>query len=178
MSLLEDQYEHLDAGDSELMVEMFMIGRKPTSSIPTILFSCESKTCRQKAPALVRRKGILRDHTGVLMAGCSKLPRPLALDEETDAPQLPPGIYVNGPLRSFGTSVLIYSEEGKLPRKATIGGIVTIDHELFGVTAAHAFLPTRMEEDCETEAIEFAFFGEDPFDSGDDEDLVELTSQG
>ncbi|KFZ19513.1 hypothetical protein V502_03607 [Pseudogymnoascus sp. VKM F-4520 (FW-2644)] len=178
INLLEDQYEHLEAEGSELMVEMFMIGRKPTSSIPTILFSCESKACRQKAPVLVRKKGILTDHPRVLMAECSKLPRPLALDEQTDAPCLSPGIYLNGPLRSFGTSILIYSDEGRLPRKATIGGIITIDHELFGVTAAHAFFPSKDEDESETEDLEFAFFGdEDPYDSGDDEDLVELTSQ-
>lgn len=179
ISLLEDQYEHLEAEGSELMVEMFMIGRKPTSSIPTILFSCESKTCRRKASVLVRKKGILTDHSGVLMAECSKPPRPLALDEQTDAPCLSPGIYLNGPLRNFGTSILIYSDEGRLPRKATIGGIITIDHELFGVTAAHAFFPSKDEEDSKTEDLEFAFFGdEDPYDSGDDEDLVELTSLG
>lgn len=179
INLLEDQYEHLEAEGSELMVEMFMIGRKPTSSIPTILFSCENKTCRRKAPMLVRKKGILTDYSGVLMAECSKLPRPLALDEQADAPCLSPGIYLNGPLRSFGTPILIYSDEGRLPRKATIGGIITIDHELFGVTAAHAFFPSKDEEDSKTEDLEFAFFGdEDPYDSGDDEDLVELTSQG
>lgn len=179
ISLLEDQYEHLNAGGSDLMVEMFMIGRKPIISSPTILFSCDSKTCRQKAMALVGKKGILADHSGVLMAECSKLPRPLALDEETDAPRLPPGVYLNGPLQSFGTSVLIYSEEGKLPRKATIGGIVTIGRELFGITAAHVFFPTKEKEDSGSEDLEFSFFGdEDLYDSGDDEDQVELTSQG
>lgn len=179
ITLLEDQYEHLDAEGSELMLDMFMVGRKPTNSVPTILFSCESKTCRQKAMMLVRKKGILTDHSGVLMAECSKLPRPLALDEQTDALCLSPGIYLNGPLRSFGTSILIYSDDGRLPRKATIGGIITIDHELFGVTAAHAFFPTKDEEESETEDLEFAFFGgKDTYDSGDDEDLVELTSHG
>ncbi|KFY12433.1 hypothetical protein V492_03884 [Pseudogymnoascus sp. VKM F-4246] len=179
-NLLEDQYEHLDAGGSELMVEMFMVGRKLTNSIPTILFSCESKTCRQKALVLVRKKGILTNHSGVLMAESSKLPRPLALDEQADAPCLSPGVYLNGPLRCFGTSILIYSDEGTPPRKATIGGIMTINHELYGGTAAHAFFPVKDEENTETEDLEFAFFGdEDPYDSdsGDDEDLVEMTSK-
>ncbi|KFY45318.1 hypothetical protein V494_01008 [Pseudogymnoascus sp. VKM F-4513 (FW-928)] len=179
-NLLEDQYEHLDAGGSELMVEMFMIGRKLANSIPTILFSCESKTCRQKALVLVKKKGILTNHLGVVMAESSKLPRPLALDKQTDAPSLSPGVYLNGPLRSFGTSILIYSDEGKPPRKATIGGIITINHELYGGTAAHAFFPVKDEEDSETEDLEFAFFGdEDPYDSdsGDDEDLVTITSK-
>ncbi|KAF4632425.1 hypothetical protein G7Y89_g5690 [Cudoniella acicularis] len=178
ISLLEDRYEHLDAGGSDLMVEMFMTGRKPTTSSPTILFSCEGKTCRQTAMAMVQKKGILTDHPGVLMAECSKLPRPLALDEESDAPLLPPGIYLSGILRGFGTPVLIYTEEGKPPRKATVGGIITIDHELYGVTAAHAFFPPKEEEVSDNDDVEFAFFGdEQPYDSGDDEELVELTSQ-
>ncbi|KAH8586937.1 hypothetical protein B0O99DRAFT_41432 [Bisporella sp. PMI_857] len=177
-SLLEDRFEHLGAGGSDLMVEMFMIGRKPASSSPTILFSCESKTCRQNAMGLVQKKGILADHPGVLMAECSRLPKPLALDKEPDLPLLPPGVYLNGPLRSFGTSVLIYTEEGKLPRKSTIGGFITIGHELFGVTAAHVFFPAMEEDSSDDKDLEFAFFGDEPYDSQDDEEeLVELTSQ-
>jgi hypothetical protein len=128
---------------------------------------------------LVKKKGILKDYPGILMAECSKLPRPLALVEELDAPQLPPGIYLNGPLLNFGTSVLVYSKEGFPPRKATIGGFVTIEDELFGVTAAHAFFPPEEEGPSDDENIEFAFFGdEEPYDSGDDEELVDLTSRG
>jgi hypothetical protein len=180
ISLLGDRFEHLEAGDSELMVEMFMIGRKPTSSSPTVLFSCESKACRQRAMGLVQRKGILDDHPGVLMAQCSRLPRLLALEEESDTPSLPPGVYLDGPLRSYGTPVMIYSEHHKLPRKTTIGGFVSIESEIFGVTTAHAFSEAKEEDMSENNDLEFSFYGGDePSDSSDgEENLVETTSQG
>ncbi|KAL2062786.1 hypothetical protein VTL71DRAFT_5858 [Oculimacula yallundae] len=179
VSLLQDQFEHLDAGDSDLLFEMFMIGRKPTSSVPTILFSCEKKSCRQNAMALVQKKSMLASYPGVKMAQCSKMPKILAQGEESEPIFLPPGVYLNGPLRSCGTSVLISSELGIPPRIATIGGVVFIAGGMFGVTAGHAFRPVTEVEEDDDKDDEFSFFGEsDPFDSSDDGDeLVKMTSQ-
>ncbi|KAF4626101.1 hypothetical protein G7Y89_g12059 [Cudoniella acicularis] len=179
-SLLEELFEHLDAGDSELMIEMFMIGRKPANSNPTILFSCENKNCRQKAVGFVQKKKVLADHPGVLMAECSKRPRLLAIEYKSDLPPLPPGVYLNGPLQSYGTPVLICSTHQVMPRKATIGGIVSIEGEIFGVTTAHAFSEPREEDTSNNEDIEFAFYGGyKPYDSSDDEEnFVETTSGG
>lgn len=94
-SLLEDQYEHLDANDSELRVDMFMIGRKAKSSIPTILFSCESKKPRRKAMDLIKKGCILDSHPSVQMAEYSRLPQRLALGEASELPLLPPGVYLD-----------------------------------------------------------------------------------
>lgn len=180
ISLLEDQFEHLDAGDSELMIEMFMVGRNPTRSSPTIIFSCETKTCRRKAMELVQKKGLLADQPGVLMAECSRLPRLLAPEEDSSYPSLPPGVYLNGPLRSYGIPVMIYVEGQRLPRRATIGGLVLIDGELFGFTAGHAFSETKEQDQRDNEDSEFRFFGGgDPYDISDsEEELVGATSQG
>ncbi|KAH7323903.1 hypothetical protein BKA65DRAFT_511668 [Rhexocercosporidium sp. MPI-PUGE-AT-0058] len=179
ISLLDDQFEHLDAGDSDLIFEMFMIGRKPTSSVPTILFGSESKSCRQKAMALVEKKSILAAYPGVVMAGRSKMPKLLAQGEDSELLFLPSGVYLNGPLRTCGTSVLISFSPRRPPRIATIGGIVCIEEELYGVTAGHAFREVKVVSDHADDDVEFSFFGgSDPFDSSDDEDeSVEMTSQ-
>lgn len=179
ISLLEDQYEHLDAKDSELRVDMFMIGRKATSSIPTILFSCESKTPRRKAMDLVKKKGILDCHPGVQMAECSRLPRQLALGEDSELPLLPPGVYLDGPLRGCGIAVLI-SRDGIAPlRKATIGGIICIEDDYYGLTTAHAFDEAEEAGSSSDGDFEFAFYGPgQPADSSDDEDDFMTTSRG
>ncbi|KAH7371817.1 hypothetical protein BKA64DRAFT_715305 [Cadophora sp. MPI-SDFR-AT-0126] len=179
ISLLDDQFEHLDAGDSDLIFEMFMVGRKPTSTVPTIIFSCESKSCRQKAMALVQKKSILAAHPGVHMAECSRLPKLLTQEEDPESLFLPAGVYLDGPLRTCGTPVLISFGPKRLPRKATIGGIVCIDETLYGVTAGHAFTPPKKTVSSDMDDIEFSFFGgDDPFDSSEDEDeSVEMTSQ-
>lgn len=180
INLLEDQFEHLDAGDSDLTFEMFMVGRRSTSSVPTILFSCESKSCRQKAMALVQKKSILAAYPGVLMAERSRMPKLLAQGEDSELLFLPSGVYLNGPLRTCGTSVLISFGPKRPTRIATIGGIVCIEEELYGVTAGHAFSEVKGTTNSDDNDVEFSFFGDsDPFDSSDEEhELVEMTSQG
>lgn len=214
ISLLEDQFEHLEAGDSELMIEMFMIGRKAAKSTPTILFSCESKICRQRAMELVQKKGILNNHPSILMAESSRLPRLLALGDELAISALPltypshasepnfdlhnehdnvtqrhsltsvltppPGVYIKCPLQSFGTPIMIYSEGSKFPRKATLGGLLSINGSISGLTTAHAFWDTQQSESQDIEDLDFAFYGvDDRYDSSDsEEELVESTSQG
>lgn len=180
ISLLEDQFEHLDAGDSDLKIEMFMVGRKPVGSIPTILFSCESKTCRQKAMALVQKKAILAAYPAVVMAECARLPKLLARGEQPDLPFLPPGVYSSGPLKACGTPMLISTGSSKPSCRATLGGLVTIDAKLYGITASHAFMDPKEETTIDDTGVDFAFYGaDDPFESSDDDDEnSEITSQG
>jgi hypothetical protein len=184
INLLEDQYEHLDAKDSELLVEIYMIGKKPAKSSSTILFSCESKVCRQKAMELVKKKGILACHPGIRMAECSRLPRLLATGEESELPLLPPGVYLDGPLTSGGIAVLISRGSDTPLRKATVGGIVCIGDFCYGMTTAHAFVDTKELNKRVSNSIgdiEFAFYGgHDSEQSSEDEneDFSTMTSQG
>ena len=178
-TLLEDQYEHLEAKNSELMVQMFMIGRKPVSSVPTVLFCCDAKIPRQKAMELVKKKGILERYPGVLLAESSRLPRRLALGEDVKLPFLPIGVYLNGSWRSCGTPVLISRGYDSLPKKATIGGIVCIEDDFYGLTTAHA-LDKVNEVECSSDRdFEFAFYGPgQPAHSSDEEDDPVMTSKG
>ncbi|KAF4624241.1 hypothetical protein G7Y89_g13931 [Cudoniella acicularis] len=163
---------------------MFMVGHKPTSSSPTILFSCNSKVCRQKAMELVEKTGILECYPGVLMAESSRRPKLLAPGDNLELPFLPAGIYTSGTLKRSGTFVLISSGDGRPTRKATIGGVVFVDNEMFGLTTAHAFSDTN-DTNIESDGslprnLEFSFHGlEYPYDDSEDEaDLADITSQG
>lgn len=180
-SLLDEQIDHLDARGSVLHFKIFMIGKKPAKTSPTVLFCSENETLRRRAMELVEKKIILGNHLGVLVAHSSRLPRPLALDDNIALCNLPEGVYAEGPLKSCGISVYIVAK-GCPPRRATIGGFVSIrgEQEYFGLTTAHAFTepaPTRLKDDSE---FDFGFSGlGEPDDSSDDEDdLLELTSKG
>jgi hypothetical protein len=180
LALLEDQFEHLDAKDEDLMVEMFMIGRRPAACNPTILFSCESKTSRQRAMDLVQKKKILAPHPGVLMAGCARLPRLLATDKISSL-ELSPGVYTSGDVSLCGMSVLIIEPNGETPQKATIGGIVCIGDNFYGLTANHPFSKASRNDRNEEPDIGFAFYGiSDPDDDGSEDEFLsaEMTSQG
>lgn len=179
-ALLEENIEHLEARDSDLHFGMYMVGRKPEKSIPTILFSCESAPCRRRSMDLVHKRAILNDFPGVMMAESSLVPRPLATEEVPNLPFLSPGVYLHGQLQAHGTSILISVANNQRPRKATIGGFVWAGTDRFALTAAHPFTdPRKMDEEKENDA-DFAFYGGvDPYDdSSDDECDVDVTSRG
>lgn len=185
VSLLEDQFEHLGAKDKLLQVEIFMVGKEAANSSPTILFSCEAKTCRRKAMELVEKNSILVHHPGVLMAECARLPRPLA-KEELWSSDMEPGVYANGPLDHSGLSILVVGAKETLPRKATLGGIVWMNDEFYGLTAKHALMTAASSHPTEeSDDDEFAFYGfgeaaqaPDDDDDDDDDDLLEITNHG
>ncbi|KAF4625861.1 hypothetical protein G7Y89_g12303 [Cudoniella acicularis] len=184
IDLLQGQLDHLEAGDPELLVVMFMVGRKPTSSSPTILFISDNKRCRRKAMEFVDKKAVLNSYKGVLMAQSSRLPKLLALGEDLDIPILPVGVYLNGPLRNFGTAVLVSGGSGRPGKRATIGGPVFVGNSLFGTTTAHAFHQAEVTASNQYPQDggdpEFAFYGlGDPYNgSEEDDNLAEITSQG
>jgi hypothetical protein len=176
-NLLKNEYEHLDARGSELKLDMFTVGKRPSKAAPTIIFSCENKACRQKAMALVDKRSIIAEGSGVLMAQSSRLPRLLALEDDSYL-KLPKGVYANGPMKPCGLSVLVVREDLAPPRKATIGGFVCIDNEHYGFTTAHAFLEAtaiNIEEDTE---LDFSFYGSSEFDDSSDDDDLWTTSKG
>lgn len=76
-SLLDSRGEYLSEGvcvRQLLTFELYMIGRTAELAKPTIIFSSENKTQRQRAKKLVRESGILRGCPGI---GLGESPRPL-----------------------------------------------------------------------------------------------------
>jgi hypothetical protein len=108
------------------------LGEKQHVQFRQYSFVAKGKSPPQKAKDLGKKKGILDRHPGVQMAESSRLPRRLALGEESELPLLPLGVYLNGPLGGCGIVVLILRHCVSPPRKATIGGIVCIEDDYYG----------------------------------------------
>lgn len=148
-----------------------MVGREPEKSSPTILFSCENKDTRLMAIDLVHKQGFLVSLPGILMAGCSRSPRQLA-GEEWDLPRLSAGVYLNSPVSSCGISILVSRGQESSPRKATLGGILCIENNHYGLTTAHAFTKTAKPAIHSDSDDDFAFhhLGEPDMSSEDEDD--------
>lgn len=133
---------------------MYMIGRDEARSNPTLLISCERKTPRQKALRLVRESRILKEAASVRLAEsprpplCVVSPIPLRLssdEAEGERYKIRPGesLYCLPPDTTCGISLYVRRVQGKdtfYKQTSTIGGIVSLDGERFGLSTAHGFV--------------------------------------
>jgi hypothetical protein len=127
---------------------------------------------------LVEKNSILAEHPGVRMAQCSRLPCPLALDDNSKSARLLKGIYAHAPAETCALSVLVVSQDYATPRVATIGGFVCINNEFYGLTTAHVFEETKEKPTAEVD-LEFFFYDETESDNTFEEDEdFEMTSKG
>ncbi|RDL38321.1 RNA-binding, RBD [Venustampulla echinocandica] len=168
VQLLQEELERLDPRETDLMVEMFMIGDEAERASPTLLFSCYNKPVRQRAMALVIELGILDSHPQVLMAECSWQRRPLSMEETSEVTALPPGVYATEPLRHCGVSVLISGEHPGSPRKATLGGIVFIAGLFYGIITLYACKQISSTASRSDADPQFAFYGLEKLDDSSD----------
>lgn len=181
-NLLDEHIQHLDGQGSEILFQLFMVGRQPTKSSPTVVFCSKNKAFRKKAMDLIVKKMLLETHPGVLAAHSISMPQPLAIGDTLQAGDLSEGVYAEAPLISCGVSIYIVSNDSML-RRATIGGFLSIAGGYYGLTTAHAFAeanPVSSKEGSDSES-DFGFssvLGE-PEDAPDNEDyLLEVTSKG
>jgi hypothetical protein len=133
---------------------MYMIGRDEARSNPTLLISCERKTPRQKAVKLIRESTILKETPGVRLAEsprpplCAVSPIPLRLlDDEAEkgSYKIRPAerLYWQPTEATCGISLYtkrIQGNELVYKQISTVGGIVSLDSELFGLCTAHGFV--------------------------------------
>jgi hypothetical protein len=192
--LLESQHEYLNEGvciPRAILFSLYMIGRTEDYARPTIMFSCENKAPRQRAVKIVRASKLLDDSPGV---GLGDSPRPLILSRSpvqlgdqnpNEDVQMLDNVLVHyfPPLTDlYGIPITIRNtKEGRLlpPRKATIGGFISLEEELFGVTVAHIFLDdSSVQKSCESDAMEYSLEFESEDEVIDDKDEVEITSHG
>ncbi|KAN0089842.1 hypothetical protein V8E51_018421 [Hyaloscypha variabilis] len=99
-TFLRENIEHLDARGSLIHFEIFMVGKHPAKTSPTIVFCSGNKLFREKAMNLIGKKILLEHYPGVLVAQSSKMPRPLAVGDNNLLANLPEGIYAEGPLET------------------------------------------------------------------------------
>ncbi|TVY37173.1 Cell wall integrity protein [Lachnellula subtilissima] len=180
INLIEDQFEALDAQEADLMAEMFMIAGEEAEPSPTVLFRSQSKVARQRAIKLVHERSLLASYPGVMMADCSRLPRPLVIEEVSGMPALLPGMYSSDALRHCGASVIISRGRAGPLSKATLGGILCIGGLFYGMTTAYACMEApKRAVDSETES-DFALYGRSELDVAPEEEyhVVGMTCKG
>lgn len=146
--LLENSSDYLDEGEEispTFSYGLWMIGRDPSYAVPTVILGCQKRTIRKRAETLIKQSGLLDRFPGMTLKTSSTTPQPLAkgerfphLDDQADATTI---YTIGNPHRSCGTHIIL-GQSGKMPslsaRKATLGGIIQIDGEDFGLTVAHA----------------------------------------
>lgn len=89
-------------------------------------------------------------------------------------------VHANGPMLQSGVSVEVIPNHSTSPRRATMGGILRIYDEFYGLTVKHTFISSIATDVCDDSDDEFAFFDLNEMSQGSDDEneLVQLTSQG
>jgi hypothetical protein len=202
-SLLDSRGEYLSEGVCVrrlLIFELYMIGRTAELAKPTIIFSSENKTQRQRAKKLVRESGILSGYPGM---GLGESSRPLRLSRSpkplgeqsifsddiemstcagsSSVPEA--SIWYSSQLSGMCcTPITIKREDTEALlsiRKSTLG-VVCIGDELLGLTVAHAFFDDSDNESSSGSDLEFSLDDEDhvgdAFEFNDD--FIDVTSRG
>jgi hypothetical protein len=207
--LLDDRMDELEEGESVavdiLTFGMYMIGKTPNSAQPTLLFTCQSQTPRRRAIKFIKESSILKGKPKIALAESSVVPtttsnnylRLLAGDTGCEEMcEVRGGTLWNSsikaedlvgilPINVFGVAIICASTG----RKATIGGLVRVNREYYGLTVAHVFgnsssRPTATQLDSKRQAgdPEFAFDNNEDEDEDAeyvlDESDVAITSQG
>jgi hypothetical protein len=202
--LLNSRSDYVNEGEREqcmVIFGLYMIGKNKEKACPTLLFSCERKGPRQRAIKLAKGEDLLKAFPSVKLAESSRPPQSLeapmllwgdAKDNENDPIASwmefsytgildSPEIYYLPSNSSCGALLARRYDPGSSAiRMATLGGIVCLRDEYFGLTAAHVFSgaydPEYLTTKCDSE---FAFDADsDAGSDGDEQDLVSMTSEG
>jgi hypothetical protein len=184
--LLESNADDLDEGEEvspTLSYGIWMIGKHAANAVPTIVLGCPRRPVRKRAENLIKTNGVLDQYPGIVLKTSSATPRPLANGGyETAASDGTFALYTIGmPERSCGVSVLIGPASGQAAttvRKATIGGVVHLNHEIYGMTVAHALSESTAPPTTSAGPVDYIHFDDDSESESEDRSFTEGTSRG
>ncbi|KAJ0115761.1 hypothetical protein J7T55_010584 [Diaporthe amygdali] len=144
---LEDAVEPIS---SRVTWSMYMIGRVPSLTSPSIIFCCGVLEHRRHVRNTIKYSGILSGYSGIKTG---HLPRPPDFNQlvplaDEEASQYWDGniMLLTSRFKSPCGSQLFVNAHGPdsegLSAKATIGGVIQLGDHCYYTTAAHALLPT------------------------------------
>ena len=193
--LLTQREEHLCGGEKEkynLGFGVYMVGRKKEKARPTIIVHCPSPNICKKAVELIKEKGPLGDHPSIRVGSLLRAPELvgdragmtemrqtelLGSSEQIDK-DAPTVLVLDKQTNPCGALISIETPaSGSVShqRRATMGGVLLIDGEYYGLTAqhvnAHDFMPNDPPGNNGDQLIL-----EDGSDWGDDEDIEDASS--
>lgn len=166
---------------------MYMMGRSPRSSSPTIIFCCKVVEHRRKIRDVVKDSGILNQYTGIKTGHMPRLPDFDQLIPLTKGAETTGGVTKIGfewvPLLYFGITPVLpltvrQTSEGDTSfSKAALGGMICIGERRFYTTAAHAIVTSPPPDDgiaycgdgdCQSDDDAFSFDGSEEWGSTTD----------
>ena len=191
--LLDNHEAALKQGESKprsISFSMWMIGAKPKSSNPTIVFSSKSKRQRAFAKAMLKDSKLLDDYPGVRIKTMERNPaiyQARSLEPDTiertgdsidnihndDCEE--EAVYMVDDSRGSCGALIAFGHS----RLATMGGILLINGTHYGISAQHGRYKFLEEpEDAANEDNPLCFDDDSDTEDSDLENLVEITSRG
>lgn len=154
---LETNVQRLMAGEKTwpvLLVRMCMVGLERADSVPVFLLKCDKKAIRVRAKAIIKETKILDPFPEILLVAYDNAPSQLALAGETDATPEARLVDQSGKARSVNILSLQNPKrlhclplsfvltdpdtQAKVITRSTMGGVITVDGNIVGLTVAHA----------------------------------------
>ena len=154
-SSLNDQRDEFTGGastaDWSIALNLFMVGPSRDRASPVIIVCCSDDIVRKRAVKMIRDLGYLEHHAGVKLGKRAFSPIPVTGEDMTEVqqPNLSARPYVVGEPNIAYTRPLVMNPCGALIfvkisspstgiRKATMGGVVLVNGQFYGITACHA----------------------------------------
>ena len=168
---------------------MWMIGRHPESSNPTIVFSSKSLRQRAFAKALLKDSKLLDDYPGFKIKTLERKPAiyragsqergtiEMTCDDTDDFEKRDPedAIYMVDYSRGSCGALIAFGHS----RLATMGGTLLINGTYYGISAQHGRYKFLDEpEDAANEDNPLCFDDDSDTEDSDLENLVDITSRG
>ena len=191
--LLDKHKDALKQGEPKprgISFNMWMIGSKPESSNPTIVFSSKSLRQRAFAKALLKDSKLLDDYPGIKIKTLERMPAIYrAGSQESDTVETT-GVSIDNVHNDDSEEEAVYMVDdsrgscgaliafGHL-RLATMGGTLLINGTYYGISAQHGRYKFLEEpEDAANEDDILCFDDDSDTEDSDLENLVEITSRG
>ena len=152
---------------------IWMVGHQRAKVKPTLIISSKSKPQRSAAKTLIRNSGLLDQFPGVQLKTLERRPAVLQanyVDSLMVVGRSDNTLYIIGtPTNPCGAPLILGSR-----RKATLGGVITIGGQYYGMTALHR----QQGEDQETESQDTETTVAFDDDSDTEEEPIDIMSKG
>lgn len=176
--LLNNHRDSLEQGESKttaISFSVYMLGYTPQSAYPAVVFTSRSRRQRKFAQALLKESKLLDCHPSVHIKTLEAVPMIPYAGEHipgTFEDVSPNGVYMVDDSRGYNGSLIAFGGS----RLATMGGVLLINGNHYGISVQHARLDGMQEnEEVNLQCGPLRF--DDDSDT-EESDLVEITSGG
>lgn len=191
---------YCDLGQQLSFITFCMIGKKPETAAPVIIFSCKDENTRKSLRDFVKRSLIMASdeyrsvrlgdscyppgHKSMLLAGDETPPYEDTISDDPSQPASDDIVVHTNSTTSFGSQLVIGRRTGTFDsmRKATAGPIIVRNGKCFCITVAHVFddrVQAIEEEEIDeiSSQYNFSFDGMSDSNSEKDEEHQEWLSR-